>query len=88
MSSGYGSTWDAKQERIREEGEKQPLDRNGFPRANRGDLWSYPEMLIQQAINHIEKLPASEYLTDAVVLLTQARVKVARYIDTELNKMR
>ena len=50
-------------------------------RRNRLDLISKAELAIYNAMQEVEKLPASEKLTDAVVLLSNAKNKVADFID-------
>ncbi len=56
---------------------------DGIPRRNRIDLLTPAELAIRQAVAAVENLPAHPLLTDAVVLLGQARDKVADFV--ELN---
>lgn len=54
-----------------------------FPRRNRVDLWTPAEKAIQAAVDEVEKAGADPLLTDAVILLSQARSKVADYVDKQ-----
>ena len=54
---------------------------NGFPRRARLDLMSPVERIIFDAVQEVEKVGAHPLLTDAVVLLDQARNKVADYLE-------
>lgn len=54
---------------------------NGFPRRNRVDLYSPAETAISEAMLAVEKAGAHPLLTDAVVLLAQAREKVADFVE-------
>lgn len=59
---------------------------NGFPRANRVDLWTQAERAIQDAVDVCETtLPADVLETDAIILLGKAREKVARLVDREIR---
>lgn len=39
------------------------------------------ELAIQKAVDEVENMPADEKLTEAVILLGQARDKVADFVD-------
>lgn len=54
---------------------------DGIPRRCRIDLMAPAELEIRNAVLAVEKLGADPLLTDAVVLLQQAREKVADYIE-------
>lgn len=56
-----------------------------FPRRNRVDLQTPVEQTIRNAVDAVEKLPADTRLTEAVILLDQAREKVADYIDEQIQ---
>lgn len=47
---------------------------------NRIDLFTHAEKLIYNAMQAVEEMPASEHLTDAVILLGEAQDKVADYV--------
>lgn len=51
------------------------------PRRIRVDLLSKAELAIRKAIIVVEEMPPDTRLTQAVVLLSQAKDKVADYID-------
>ena len=51
-------------------------------RRNRIDLMHPAELSIRNAVQEIEKLPASVLLTEAVILLGRAKDLVADFIDT------
>lgn len=53
------------------------------PRRIRLDLMEPAEKAIQDAMQEVEKLPADPKLTDAVVLLSQAKDLVSDFIDTK-----
>lgn len=53
----------------------------GIPRRARLNLFSSAEKAIWDATQEVEKMGADVRLTDAVILLGQAREKVADYID-------
>jgi hypothetical protein len=59
---------------------------NGFPRRNRMDLWCPAEKAIQDATWKVEEAGAHPLLTEAVILLGQAREKVADFIELEKLK--
>lgn len=50
------------------------------------DLLTPPEVTLYKALQAIEEAGADPLLTDAVVLIQQAREKVAEYIDRRLNE--
>ena len=52
-----------------------------IPRRMRMDKWCHAERVIYNAVQTIEEMPADVHLTDAQNILTQARNKVADYID-------
>lgn len=52
-----------------------------IPRRNRVDQWTPAEHAIDAAMQAVEALPADERLTAAVVLLGDARQRVADYVD-------
>lgn len=54
---------------------------NGIPRRDRLDLNSDAELMIRNVIMAVEHLGANPLLTDAIVLLGQARGKVADYVE-------
>ena len=56
---------------------------NGFPRRIRTDLQTPAEAAIRNAIVEVEKAGAHPRLTDAVVLLGQARDAVADFVDEQ-----
>jgi hypothetical protein len=59
----------------------EPNTTDQFPRRNRMDLWTPAEKAIQEAVNEVEKAGADVRLTDAVILLQQAKNKVADFVD-------
>lgn len=59
---------------------------NGFPRRIRLDLYAPAEMAIREAVVEVEKAGAHPLLTDAVLLLGQAREKVADYVDLKIHE--
>lgn len=56
-----------------------------IPRKTREDLNSNAELSIFSAIAEVEKLPANEKLTEAVILLLKAKDLVSEFIDEKLN---
>lgn len=54
------------------------------PRRSRMDKWTPAEHAIQNAVVVVEEAGAHPLLTDAVILLGQARDKVADYVDAQL----
>jgi hypothetical protein len=48
---------------------------------NRMDLWTPAELAIHNAIQEVEKMPASPILTNAVIKLIEAQNEVADYLD-------
>ncbi len=54
---------------------------NDIPRRNRLDLNTPAELAIRDAMLAVETVGAHPLLTDAVVLLGQAREKVADFVD-------
>jgi hypothetical protein len=59
---------------------------NGIPRRIQLDHCTSAELAIVNAVNEVEKLGADVLLTDAVVLLQQARDKVADFVDAQDKK--
>lgn len=57
------------------------LSENGFPRRNRIDLHTPAETAIREAIIAVEEAGCHPLLTDAVVLLGQAKDKVADFVE-------
>lgn len=57
-----------------------------IPRRNRLDLMTPAELAIFAAVEAVEKVGADVRLTEAVILLGQARAKVADYVDEHLVK--
>ena len=51
------------------------------PRRNCIDLMTPAELAIRTAVEEVEKVGADPWLTDAVILLSQAQAKVADYVD-------
>lgn len=56
---------------------------NPIPRRIRIDQFTPAERAIYDAVQAVEALPAHKRLTDAVVLLQQAREAVADYVDEQ-----
>lgn len=56
-----------------------------FPRKNRLDLYTPAEVAIYNAVQEVEKLGADVKLTEAVILLSQAKDKVGDYINAQLK---
>ena len=56
---------------------------NEIPRRIRMDLMTPAELAITKAVHATEAMPADPLLTEAVILLLQARDKVADYVDRE-----
>lgn len=54
---------------------------NDFPRRNQMDLWCPAEKAIHDAMQAVEAMTADTRLTAAVVLLGQARDRVADFVD-------
>lgn len=52
-----------------------------FSRRNRMDLMKPAEKMIQEAVWEIEKLGASDKLTEAVTLMSKAKELVSDFID-------
>lgn len=48
------------------------------------DLYVSAETAIANAMAEVEKMPCDPLLTDAVVLLSQAKEKVADFVDRQL----
>lgn len=57
------------------------LNKHGLPRRNDINLHSQAEKAIRQAIFEVEAAGADPRLTDAVVLLGQAKEKVADFVE-------
>lgn len=54
---------------------------NDIPRRSRLDLMSPAERAIYDAVMAVEAMPADVRLTDAVILLQSARIRVADFVD-------
>ena len=54
-----------------------------FPRRNRVDLMVKAERMIFDAVGEVETMGCDTKLTDAVVLLSKARGKIADYVDEQ-----
>lgn len=54
---------------------------DNIPRRAHIDQWCPAELAIQNAMRVVEEMPADVRLTEAVILLGQARDRVADYID-------
>lgn len=59
------------------------LDGSTIPRRIRVDLYTPSEKAIANAMQEVEKMGAHTLLTEAVILLQQAKDKVADYIDAQ-----
>lgn len=59
-----------------------------FPRRSRLDLCTPAEKAIYDAMQEVEKIGADVRLTEAVILLSQAKNKVADYIDEQIQKLK
>lgn len=59
---------------------------NDIPRRSRQDLMHESELAIVHAVDIIEGMDADVRLTEAINLLSQAREKVADYIDAKLEQ--
>ena len=57
---------------------------DGLPRRIRYECFTPAEIAIYDAVQAVEAMPADTRLTEAVVLLQQARDKVADYVDDGL----
>lgn len=57
-----------------------------IPRRIRVDLNTPAELAIRNAVQVVEEAGADPLLTDAVVLLDEARSKVADYVDSQMQK--
>lgn len=58
------------------------LRSDGFPRRSDVTLLTPIEQLLRQTILAVERMPASPLLTDASVLIQQAREKVADFVES------
>lgn len=54
-----------------------------LPRRIIQNMWTPVEQTIYDAMQMVEKMPADERLTEAVILLSKAKQKVADYIDSK-----
>jgi len=68
------------------EGHLCPKKADKIPRRIRLDLATPAEIAIRAAVDAVEKAGADVLLTDAVILLGQAREKVADFIDKRLKE--
>ena len=55
---------------------------DGVPRRNRIDLQTPAEAAVRAAVAEVEALPPNIRLTKAVLLLDEARNKIADYVDS------
>lgn len=62
------------------------LDQNGLPRRNRIDLLTNREQLLRQAQQAVEEAGAHPLLTDASVLIGEARERLADFEELEDEK--
>jgi uncharacterized Zn finger protein len=60
------------------------MSNENFPRRSQLTLLTPAETAIHVALIEVEKVGADSRLTDAIVLLQQAREKVADYLDERL----
>lgn len=58
-----------------------------IPRRNRIDQNSVAELAVRDVIQKVEAFGCDPLLTDAVVLLDQAREKIADYVDAQIAKI-
>lgn len=58
---------------------------NEFPRRNRLDKMNPAELAIYHAMQEVEKLGASEGLTKAIILLSEAKDLVSDFVDGEAS---
>lgn len=58
-----------------------------WPRRNRLDLNTPAELAIYNAMQEIEKMPADVKLTEAVILLSKAKILVSDFIDGNPNEL-
>jgi hypothetical protein len=54
---------------------------DNVPRRARVEMWTPAEKAIHDAVHSVEAMPASVHLTNAVILLQQAKDKVADFVD-------
>ena len=59
------------------------LVEDGIPRRNRIDLYSPAELAIREAVFVVESAGAHPLLTEAVMLLQQAKEKVADFVELD-----
>ncbi len=59
------------------------LDDYGFPRRNRVDLYTLAETAIRNAMLAVEEVGADSLLTDAIILLEQAKHRVADFVERD-----
>lgn len=62
------------------------MNTNDIPRRIRIDLMSPAELAIHNAMAEVEKAGADVLLTKAVVLLQEAKDRVADFVDQEMKK--
>ena len=60
---------------------RPPAPQRELPRRCYLDLYTPAELAIRKAMDAVEEMPADPRLTDAVVLLGQAKDKVADFVD-------
>lgn len=56
---------------------------DGLPRRSRLDCLTPTELVVFHAIQAVEEIGAHPLLTDAVILLGQAKDKIADYLETK-----
>lgn len=57
------------------------MSENEIPRRARMDDWNEAERAISEAMQAVEKMVADPRLTDAIILLTEAKSAVADFVD-------
>lgn len=61
------------------------MSENDFPRRNRLDKMNPAELAIYNAMQEVEKLGASEGLTQAITLLSEAKDLVSDFVDGDAS---
>jgi hypothetical protein len=64
--------------------EQAPQLIDGFPRRQTTDLLLYEELAIRSAVAAVERMGADPVLTEVVMLLDQARERLADYVESQL----
>lgn len=70
------------------EDNKNPIIINGIPRRQRMDKCVPAELAIYKAMEEIENIGADVRLTEAIIILNEARNLVADFIDEQLNNLK